>query len=76
MYALFYTSASGQTKDLLNYVIILAQEPEECIEHTDDQCSVLAFMSITGASRDDLIDQFKAVYHKVLLKPKHSPWDF
>ena len=73
------TTSSGKANEFLDYsadpTIDPLVTPDDLVDGSGDSGCILARMSVIGDSREDVMEKYKAICRKVLLKPELSLWD-
>ncbi len=82
MYGWIRTYGSGKAKELIDYsqsmediTVVGMADPEEIIDGRQASGARLAGICLSGESREELMDKYKAISRRVLLKPELSVWE-
>ena len=72
------TTGSGKAKEFLDFSypgIVPIVQPNDHVNGSAESGGILARMCLTGDSRDEVMDKWRTVCRKVLLKPELSIWE-
>ncbi len=81
MYGYIRTHGSGKAKELIDYslsmedIVIGMADPEKIIDGRQASGVRLASICLEGESREELMDKYRAISRRVLLKPELSMWE-
>ena len=72
------TTGSGKAKEFLDFGysgIVPLVQPNDYVNGSAEAGGMLAQVCLTGDSRDEVMDKWRTICHKVLLKPELSIWE-